>query len=110
MAVIDVRAVERYDVIELLFDGLSTGLDTESLENLDDIVRVGSNRIDVFSTQHLHEGRTVGFEDPLGVGLELALVRDLDPLLLLLDRLCHVDFGDRFDALKSHVREDVLLD
>ena len=110
VAIVDIGAVEGDDVVHLFLDGLAAGLDAERLEHLDDVVRVGAHRVDVLGAEHLHERGAVRLEHPLGDGLELAVVVDLDALLLLLDRLRHVHLDYGLDALQRHVGQDVLLE
>jgi hypothetical protein len=47
MAVVDVRPVERDDVVHLTLDRLAHGLDAETREDFNDVVGGGADRIDV---------------------------------------------------------------
>lgn len=110
MTVVDVKAVEVEDGEHFTLDASSDGLDSEDCEDLADVVGQGAHRIDVALREDPHEGGTVSFEQPLGDGLELAGVRDHDPLLIFGVGQVHVDLADCFEALKSHVRKHVCLD
>ena len=78
---------------------LSASLDAQCLKNFNDVVGVSSDRIDVFGAQDFHESCSLRLEDPFSGGVEHALFCHLNTLLLVLNRLHHVDLGDCCYAL-----------
>ena len=60
------------------------------LEYLADVVAEGADGIDLWVAQHLHHAGAVCLQEPLLDGLELALLRDDDALLVILLRQVHV--------------------
>ncbi len=109
VTIVHVGPVERDHMMQLLLHGLSHSLDAKNPENLDDIIRRRTHRINGRLTENFHQIYTICFEDPFLKCLVLPVAIDDDFLLGVLGGPVHVDLGDLFDALEGHVREEVGL-
>lgn len=99
MTVIDVRTVERNDVVHFLFNGFSDSFDTKNLEDFTDIVGGRSDRIDIFLAENFHQTISISFQNPFGKMFELSVRVDDDTFLLVFGGPMHVDLGDSFNTL-----------
>lgn len=64
-------------------------------EDLHNVVGGGPDGINVLLAEHSHEADSVRLQDPLLQGLELAILRDDDFLLVVSLRQVHVDLAKR---------------
>lgn len=99
VAIVDVETVELEHHVHFLLDGFTYSLDTENGEDFTNVVRVGTNGINVAFAQDPHQRRAVRFQKPLGDGFEFSGFGNDNPLLLVSLRQVHVHFTDRIDTL-----------
>lgn len=92
--VVDVNAVEVEHRTDLFLHGLPDGFDSQDGEDLADVVRECSGGVDFSFGEDSHEGGSVRLEQPLGHGLELAVVRDHNTLLVVSGGQMHVHLGN----------------
>lgn len=99
VTIVDVQTVELEHHVHFLLDGFSNSLDTEDRKDFANVVRVGTNGINVAFAQDPHQRRAVCFQKPLGDGFEFSGFSNDNPLLLVSLRQVHVHFTDRIDTL-----------
>lgn len=90
VSVVDVGAVKGDDMIHLFLNGLSHSFNTKSRKNFYNIIGCCSDRINIPLAENSHEGRSVSLKDPLSNSLELSLLSDEDPLLVISVGKMHV--------------------
>ena len=103
VAVVDVQTVEGQDHVHLLLHTLPDSLYPEAGEDLADVVADGPHGVNVPLGQDLHQSRPVRLQEPLGLPLELPVLGDDDPPLVVGLGEMHVDLADGLQALQGHV-------
>lgn len=76
MAVVNIRTIERDDMVQLSLQSLTHSLNTKNSENLYNVVGGGSDRVHILLTEDPHETDSIGFQDPLLQSFKLSFFCD----------------------------------